>query len=207
MLDNKGFDLWADGYDNTVGLSDEQNTYPFAGYKEVLGTIYKTIMKKENAVVLDIGFGTGTLTTKLYENGCTIYGQDFSARMIELASEKMPNAHLYQGDFTQGLVEPLLAQSYDFIVATYSLHHLTDEQKVSFMRVLQNLLNPGGQVLIGDVAFENRSQLEQCQKAVGDEWDDDEIYFVVDELKGEFPELGFKQISHCSGVLSIPARI
>jgi putative AdoMet-dependent methyltransferase len=173
----------------------------------VLGTIYKIIMDKPNAVVLDIGFGTGTLTTKLYENGCTIYGQDFSARMIELASEKMPNAHLYQGDFTQGLVEPLLAQNYDFIVATYSLHHLTDAQKVSFLRMLRDHLNPGGQILIGDVAFENRSQLEQCQKAVGDEWDDDEIYFVVDELKGEFPELGFKQISHCSGVLSIPARI
>ncbi len=207
MLDNKGFDLWADGYDKTVGVSEEGNTYPFAGYKDVLGTIFKTIMKKPSAVVLDIGFGTGTLTTKLYGNGCTIYGQDFSARMIELASEKMPNAHLYQGDFTQGLVEPLQAQNYDFIVATYSLHHLTDEQKVCFLRMLRDHLNPGGQVLIGDVAFENRSQLEQCRKDVGDEWDDDEIYFVVDELKGEFPELGFKRISHCSGVLSIPARI
>ena len=207
MLDNKGFDLWADGYDKTVGVSDEGNSYPFAGYKDVLGTIYKTIMEKENAVVLDIGFGTGTLTTKLYENGCTIYGQDFSARMIELASEKMPNAHLYQGDFTQGLVVPLLAQHYDLIVATYSLHHLTDEQKVCFLRMLRDHLNPGGQVLIGDVAFETRAELEQCRKDVGDEWDDEEIYFVVDELKGEFPELGFKQISHCSGVLSIPERI
>ena len=207
MLDNKGFDLWADGYDKTVGVSDEGNTYPFAGYKNVLGTIYKTIMEKKNAVVLDIGFGTGTLTTKLYENGCNIYGQDFSARMIELAFQKMPNAYLYQGDFTQGLVEPLQAQNYDFLVATYSLHHLTDEQKVCFLRMLRDHLNPGGQVLIGDVAFENRSQLEQCRKDVGDEWDDDEIYVVVDELKGEFPELGFKRTSHCSGVLSIPARI
>lgn len=69
MLDNKGFDLWADGYDKTVGVSDEGNTYPFAGYKDVLGTIFKTIMKKPSAVVLDIGFGTGTLTTKLYGNG------------------------------------------------------------------------------------------------------------------------------------------
>ena len=24
MLDNKGFDLWADGYDKSVGLSDEE---------------------------------------------------------------------------------------------------------------------------------------------------------------------------------------
>ena len=102
MLNNKEFDLWADGYDKAVGLSDEGNTYPFAGYKKVLGLIFQTIMESGNAVVLDIGFGTGTLTTKLYEHGCAIYGQDFSARMIALASEKMPNAHLYQGDFSKG---------------------------------------------------------------------------------------------------------
>lgn len=29
MLDHKGFDLWADGYDKTVGLSEESNIYPF----------------------------------------------------------------------------------------------------------------------------------------------------------------------------------
>ena len=203
MLDNKGFDLWADGYDKTVGVSDEGNAYPFAGYKDVLGTIYKIIMDKPNAVVLDIGFGTGTLTTKLYENGCTIYGQDFSARMIELASEKMPGAHLYQGDFTHGLVKLLMKRRYDFIVATYSLHHLTDEQKISFLRDLRGLLNPGGQILIGDVAFETRTQLEKCQNDAYDEWDDEEIYFVVDELKRELPQLTFTKISYCAGVLSL----
>ena len=46
MLDNKGFDLWADGYDKSVGLSEEENTYPFAGYKKVLGNIYKTIIPR-----------------------------------------------------------------------------------------------------------------------------------------------------------------
>ena len=133
MLNNKGFDLWADGYDKTVGISDEENTYPFAGYKKVLGFIFQTIMRDENAVVLDIGFGTGTLTTKLYERGCSIYGQDFSSRMIALASEKMPNAQLYQGDFSKGLAEPLRNLRYDYIVATYSLHHLTDAQKRDFL--------------------------------------------------------------------------
>lgn len=201
MLNQTGFDLWADGYDKSVGLSDKENTYPFAGYKAVLGTIYQTIMKKPNAVVLDVGFGTGTLTAKLYENGCTIYGQDFSARMIELSSKKMPNAHLYQGDFTQGPVEQLLQQRYDFIVATYSLHHLTNERKVSILRVLQGLLDPGGQILIGDVAFETRADLEQCRKIAGDEWDDEEFYFVVDELKKDFPTLTFARVSFCAGVL------
>ncbi len=206
MLDKNGFDLWAEGYDKTVGISDEENTYPFAGYKIVLNTIFQTIMQWPNATVLDIGFGTGVLTAKLYEHGCSVYGQDFSTRMIELAAIKMPAAHLYQGDFTRGLVAPLREQSYDFIVATYSLHHLNNEQKVAFIHSLESYLNDNGQILIGDVAFETREELNQCRQSTGNEWDDEEIYFVADELRSEFPRLTFARLSYCAGILSIPRK-
>ena len=203
MLDNKGFDLWADGYDADVGITDDNNEYPFAGYKSILGNIYSTIMNKENAVVLDIGFGTGTLAAKLYEKGCDIYGQDFSERMIELASERMPGAHLYQGDFAQGLVAPLKERTYDFIVATYSIHHLTDNQKIVFIKDLLMHLNEGGKILIGDVAFETREEFDACKEAAGDEWDDEEFYCIVEELKEEFPSLSFEKVTVCSGILKI----
>lgn len=203
MLNGKEFDLWADGYDKAVGISDEESTYPFAGYKKVLGFIFKTIMETANAVVLDIGFGTGTLTTKLYEQGCSIYGQDFSTRMIALASEKMPYAHLYQGDFSKGLVEPLRDRRYDYIVATYSLHHLTDTQKRVFLSELRDHLKENGKIIIGDVAFETRKDLGQCKLKAGDTWDNDEIYFVVEELRKDFPGLSFTQISDCAGVLML----
>lgn len=203
MLDKRGFDLWADGYDRSVGLSDEDNTYPFAGYKAVLNRVYQTVLQKEDPVVLDIGFGTGTLTARLYEAGCEIYGQDFSERMIELAKEKMPAAHLYQGDFSRGLVPPLTANTYDFIIATYSLHHLTDQQKITFLRFLQERLAPSGAILVGDVAFASRADLERCKADCGDEWDDDEFYFVYDELKADFPGLEFEKLSHCAGVLTL----
>ena len=201
MLNSKGFDLWADGYDKTVGISDEENTYPFAGYKEVLGLIFKAIMETTNAVVLDIGFGTGTLTKKLYEQGCSIFGQDFSARMIALASEKMPDAHLYQGDFSKGLVEQLQNRHYDYIVATYSLHHLTDAQKSVFLTELRDHLKENGKIMIGDVAFETRKDLERCRLAAGDAWDDEEIYFVAEELRKDLPGLSFMQVSDCAGIL------
>ena len=204
MLNKEGFDLWADDYDKAVGLSEEENTYPFAGYKGVLGGIFQAIMQKGKATVLDIGFGTGTLTTKLYEHGCIIYGQDFSSRMIELAQRKMPEAHLYQGDFSQGLAEPLQHQKYDFITATYSLHHLTDAQKATLINTLLNCLNEDGRILIGDVAFENQAKMDQCRLEAGDEWDDEEIYFVIDELRKTFPELSFTKVSYCAGIISLP---
>lgn len=201
MLGSKGFDLWADGYDKSVGVSDEENTYPFAGYKRILGDIYKIIMEKPKSAVLDIGFGTGTLTTKLYENGCVIYGQDFSKRMIELASEKMPKAHLYHGDFANGLEEGLKEELYDFIVLTYSIHHLTDDEKNVLLKDLLEHLKDGGKILIGDVAFENREKLEKCRDKSGDEWDNDESYCVADELIREFPNLIFNMMTFCSGIL------
>lgn len=203
MLNSKGFDLWADGYDKAVGISDEESTYPFAGYKKVLGLIFETVMQTANAAVLDIGFGTGTLTTKLYEQGCSIYGQDFSARMLALAQEKMPKAQLYQGDFSKGLVPPLQNRRYDYVVATYSLHHLTDPQKSAFLSELRNYLKENGKILIGDVAFETREDLERCRQAAGEAWDDDEIYFVAEELRKDLPALSFTPISPCAALLTL----
>ena len=203
MLNEQGFDLWADGYDRSVGLSDEGNTYPFVGYKRVLNAIYNAVLANGCQTVLDIGFGTGTLTQKLYEHGCTVYGQDFSQRMIELAKVKMPKAELYQGDFTKGLVETLKQNRYDAIVATYSLHHLTDAEKVPFLNGLLALLKEDGEILIGDVAFRTRVELEACKTQAGASWDEDEIYFVADELAPAFPQLKFVPFSACAGILSL----
>ena len=39
MLDNKGFDLWAKTFDQTVEETDDEKSYPFAGYKEIINEI------------------------------------------------------------------------------------------------------------------------------------------------------------------------
>lgn len=203
MLKEQGFDLWADGYDASVRVSDESNTYPFAGYRDVLESIYQTVLAGAGRKLLDIGFGTGTLTARLYAQGCEIFGQDFSAKMIETAQEKMPDAHLYQGDFSLGLAEPLRKQRYDFIIATYSLHHLTDDAKATFLSSLREQLNEDGKILIGDVAFETRAELEACRETAGADWDADEIYFAASELREKLPGLRFVRISPCAGVLTL----
>ena len=203
MLSSTGFDLWADGYDRSVGLSDENGRYPFAGYRAMMNALYQRVLAQGGRDVLDIGFGTGVLTSRLYEQGCQICGQDFSARMIELAQVKMPDAQLYQGDFSKGLVPELRTRQYDAIVATYSLHHLTDAQKIDFLRTLLPLLKADGCLFIGDVAFRTRGELEACRNAAGSEWDEDEIYFVYDELRPHFPTLTFESFSHCTALLTL----
>ena len=206
MFDSKGFDSWADSYDKDMERLTAENSYPFAGYREVLGRIARTILEKDGVEVLELGFGTGTLASELYEKGCEIYGQDYSGRMVELAQAKMPGAHLYQKDFGEGLAEPLLERKYDFIVATYAMHHLTDEQKISLINDMIALLKDDGKILIGDISFETREDMNRCREEYTDEWDDDEIYFVAEEFKKVFPEMEFEKISFCGGVISIPKK-
>lgn len=203
MLESKGFDLWADGYDASVNLSEEDDSYPFAGYSRVLGEIYRAIREKGGKRVLDIGFGTGMLAGKLYADGYEITGVDFSRRMIEIAREKMPGAKLICHDFSQGLPGALAEETFDAIVCTYAIHHLTDGAKVEFLRELLERLAPGGRIYIGDVAFETRTELEECRRGSGDEWDEDEIYIVAREIMESIPKAGFRKISHCAGILEI----
>lgn len=203
MLNSNGFDVWADGYDESVRLADESDAYPFAGYATILREIYGRVCASGAKAVLDIGFGTGTLAGQLYQQGCDVFGQDFSSRMIQLAQGKMPRAQLYQGDFSLGLVQELKQQRYDAIIATYALHHLTDEQKVAFFQELLLLLQDNGCIYVGDVAFATRAQLEQCKAQAGDDWDASEIYFIYDELKQAFPQLRFEPVSHCAGLLTL----
>ncbi|HWI46764.1 MAG TPA: class I SAM-dependent methyltransferase [Rummeliibacillus sp.] len=206
MLNKQGFNLWANDYDQTVQLSEENNHYPFAGYKTILNTIFNEIMQKEQSKVLDIGFGTAVLTTKLYENGHQIDGLDFSAQMINIAQAKMPTARLMEWDISKGLPKSLKEHKYDFIVSTYTLHHLTDEEKITFIKKLLFLLEEDGEIVIGDIAFKTREQLETCREESLNYWDEEEYYFVEEELHPllrEFCQCEFHPISHCGGVFII----
>lgn len=201
MLDNKGFDLWADGYDRTVNLSDADDSYPFAGYRNVLGCIYDAVRSGEGKRVLDVGIGTGVLSGKLYLDGYEITGIDFSESMIQIARQKVPDAKIYRHNFAKGLPSELDDEKFDSIICTYAIHHLDDDQQVEFLRLLQKHLLPDGKIYIGDVSFETRHDMDNCKDAAGDEWDDEEYYFVFEEISQYFASAEYKKISHCAGVL------
>ena len=120
-----------------------------------------------------------------------------------IGAEKDAEGQTVSGRLFPGLVNDLKQLQYDAIIATYSLHHLTDHQKISFLGELLPLLNEGGCIYIGDVAFATRDELEKCKLQAGDEWDETEIYFVFDELKRALPKLVFEPMSYCAGILTL----
>lgn len=210
MLDSKGFDLWAGGYDKSVNLSEESDEYPFAGYKNVLNYIYNQVREKNDSRVLDIGFGTGVLTTELYNTGCSITGIDFSNKMIDIAKKKMPYAKLINCDFSKGLPDEIKNNHFDYIISTYAIHHLLDEEKIIFIKSLLPLLNEKGKILIGDVSFDTRNDLEKCKEKYNEHWDKDEFYFVAEEIQDNLRieyYCKYTKISLCAGILTIANKL
>ena len=206
MLDSHGFNMWAGDYDEAVKNSDDDSSYPFAGYRNLMNVIYGSVMNQNPKTVLDVGIGTGTLAFKLHESGVQVTGIDFSDEMLGIVKEKMPAAILIKHDFTKGMPPEVRGRSYDFIVSTYALHHLTDDEKVSFILSALEHLNDNGKIIMGDVSFQNKADRDNCKISAGDEWDDQEFYFIFtdleEKLKGKC-NLTYLQISHCAGIMEI----
>lgn len=203
MLNNDYFDLWSDTYDEDVKLTERKNEYPFAGYKEVLNTVYNIVRSGKGKKILDVGFGTGVLSNKLYNDSYLIYGMDFSQKMIDIAEKKMHEAVLIKHDFTQGFPGSFRDEKFDFIICTYSIHHLKEESKISFIKELLEHLSSDGKIIIGDVVFETLKDMWSCRKKSGDKWDEEEFYCVIDSLKQVFSNIKFRKITFCSGVITI----
>jgi ubiquinone/menaquinone biosynthesis C-methylase UbiE len=73
-------------------------TFSLDGYEDVLDALVATADTTQGMKVLDLGVGTGNLAERFVRRGCTVWGVDFSASMLEKAREKLPHAHLLRGD-------------------------------------------------------------------------------------------------------------
>ena len=204
MMDDRGFDLWAAGYEESVIESDQRDEYPFAGYRLLLTSVLDLVQKQGGCRLLDLGLGTGLLAKFLYDKGYTITGVDFSEKMLALAREKMPQAQLIRHDLTLGLPPALPEGSFDLILSTYALHHFKDPDKVKLIRDLVPLLSEGGEIIIGDIAFPTWKDLKACRAGTS-EWDDEEYYWVMEAIEPLLSDYqtDFQVISHCAGIIRI----
>ena len=150
---------------------------------DVLGYGHSLVKSKKQGKILDIGIETGLLTKELYKSGFQIYGIDFSNKMLELAKKKMPNGEFYCHDFKFGLPSELNKVRFDYIVSSYAIHHITEDDKIKFIKKLKNILKEEGKIIIADVAFETQEKMEECKENSKDKWDDEEFYIVANKIK------------------------
>ena len=67
-----------------------------------------------------------------------------------------------------------LENQFDFIVSTYALHHCGMADQIDWIQAMTAHLKPQGQVLIGDIAFENEEAYKLCRRQAASRWDAEE---------------------------------
>ncbi|MEM7737414.1 MAG: class I SAM-dependent methyltransferase, partial [Deinococcota bacterium] len=147
-------------YDDDV--RDEQNPIR-TGYEACLTWVAEQAVLTADKTVLELGSGTGNLTTRLptYKHLTCL---DVSPKMMAVAKTKLDN--LDNVKFVEADVLEYLHNSpdpVDVIVSTYTLHHLTKPEKETFLTLVKDSLNPGGRLVVGDLMVESE---DDCQERI-----------------------------------------
>lgn len=202
LFPSEEFDRWAADYDAEVGRGQG---FPFEGYERVLQRVFERAQVEPRLTVLELGCGTGNLTARFVRAGCCVWASDFSAEMLKIARRKIAGARFFQHD----LLQPLPAgvpQRYARIVSTYVFHHFDLGGKIALLSALRAHLEPGGWLVIGDIAFVNSEARWQAKQAVGEAWDEEEYWLVEDDLPALTAagfQAEFEPVSFCAGVFLI----
>lgn len=103
--------------------------------------------------VLDLGSGTGTLVLLVKElcPAARVSGVDIDPRILAIARRKVAAAgvdvQLVEGSATD---PPFPPASFDRVLTTLVLHHLTTPQKREALAAARRLLRPGGRLHVAD---------------------------------------------------------
>ncbi|MCP4178393.1 MAG: class I SAM-dependent methyltransferase [bacterium] len=197
----------ADIYDRNV--LDEINPIR-AGYEETLQSIIDLADITDNLDVLEFGSGTGNLTSKI--NSCkSLACVDLSEKMNEKSNKKcshLPYKNFIRSDFIEFFEKN--KDSFDIIISSYSLHHLTSEEKSLFLEHSSTILNTSGKIVIGDLMIENHNKLNDLKskyKVDSSTYSslEGEFYWFLDETKINlekfFKKYWLKQVSELSFVI------
>jgi SAM-dependent methyltransferase len=96
--------------------------------------------------VLDVGCGSGPLSSWLTSHGAEVVGFDASMNMVRLAAERgIERASFRVADLSQPL-DFLDDESFDLAVASLVMHYLRDW--IEPLRELRRVLRPGGELVI-----------------------------------------------------------
>ncbi|MDP9850297.1 class I SAM-dependent methyltransferase [Streptosporangium lutulentum] len=95
--------------------------------------------------ILDAGCGSGPLSAALRDRGAIVTGFDSSAKMLELARQRLGDgAALHLADLGSPL--PFSDAAFDDVVASLVLHYLEDW--TALLAELRRVLMPGGRLVV-----------------------------------------------------------
>jgi demethylmenaquinone methyltransferase/2-methoxy-6-polyprenyl-1,4-benzoquinol methylase len=149
------------------------------GFDEELRRVVEALAALPPARTLDVACGTGFLTRHLRG---AITGLDRSARMLAIASERIPGAQLVEGD---GLALPFADDAFERVVSGHFYGHLDETQRQTFLRETRRV---AGELVLVDASIRHSEVAETWQSRVledGSAWDVYKRWFTPETLLGE----------------------
>ncbi|GAE25181.1 hypothetical protein JCM9140_1160 [Halalkalibacter wakoensis JCM 9140] len=155
-------DLW--NFDDRASFHDElvlEKHSPFdkhSNYEHTLQQMVDWVRADQHELGIDLGTGTGNLAGHFLKKGVQMAGVDQSKEMLKQCQSKYPEYETKLGNF---LAIPYADRQFDFLVTSYALHHVTNEQKTLVFKEMQRVLKPHGRICIADVMFEHEEKRQE----------------------------------------------
>ncbi len=198
-VDRWNFNQIADVYDELVTRKQEGYN-KHERYDEVLDAVVSATVPMPGEAGLDAGTGTGNLAGRLLPYGVKMSGFDQSLEMLRQCRRKHPEVETKLGTF---FAFPFLGNRFDFVVSSYALHHLTDDQKVLALAEFRRVLKPQGRLIIADLMFADQEHRRKHVKELENAGDiraleqlEHECVADRSHLLAELADLGFQADSH-----------
>jgi ubiquinone/menaquinone biosynthesis C-methylase UbiE len=126
-----------------------------AAFEQVLRRLIELSSPKPTDACVDLGAGTGFVTTAMAPLVSSILAVDISAAMAASLAERAARDGLRNvSTQVRDLKEfNLMPASADLVVSSYALHHLSDSDKRALVARAARWLRPGGRLVIADMMF------------------------------------------------------
>lgn len=124
-------------------------------FEKVLDRLLNVSAPQPADVCVDLGAGTGFVTTALAPLVSSVLAVDISAAMARSLAERAAQARLtnVSTQVTDLKDLRLPPDSVDLIVSSYALHHLVNADKRDLVARAAQWLRPGGRLVIADMMF------------------------------------------------------
>ena len=126
-----------------------------AAFEKVLDRLIEVASPQPADACVDLGAGTGFVTTALAPLVSSVLAVDISSAMAESLAERaaksgLGNVATEVADLKELQLRPASA---DLLVTNYALHHLVDADKRALVARAVTWLRPGGRFVIADMMF------------------------------------------------------
>jgi ubiquinone/menaquinone biosynthesis C-methylase UbiE len=138
-----------------------------------------------NAVVADIGTGTGFVLQGLIGKGQSLVGFDESPEMLEIARRRFAASPEVRFEQTDGRTLPAPDGSFDAVFANMYLHHAPDP--AAAVTEMARILKPGGKLIITDLDSHDQDWMRQ---AMADRW----LGFEREDVRSWYEAAGLAQV-------------